>query len=180
MKMKFSKFILIPMLIAALAAVLSLFTTVLANTGWFVSTVGFTWISFQSWAVYFFAGCTPKGGARALIGYAMGIIASIIIMVLGGWLTANGISGMYATALAIFIIVIPVMCLERVPWFDLIPALFIGSGAFFALMTYEGEAGFCKVACTELVFCLIGLIFGWITIILRSRYEACVAKKAAK
>ena len=48
------------------------------------------WISFQAWAMYFLGGCTPKGGLRALIGYAIGMAASIAIMVGGGALGALG------------------------------------------------------------------------------------------
>ena len=46
------------------------------------------WISFQAWAMYFLGGCTPKGGLRALIGYVIGMAASIAIMVGGGALGA--------------------------------------------------------------------------------------------
>ena len=41
------------------------------------------WISFQAWAVYFMGGGTIKGGIRALIGYVIGMVASIAIWALG-------------------------------------------------------------------------------------------------
>ena len=37
------------------------------------------WISFQAWAVYFMGGCTVKNGVRAMIGYVIGMVASIAL-----------------------------------------------------------------------------------------------------
>ena len=48
---------------------------------------GFGWVSFQAWACYFLAGCTPKGGIRTFNSYLLGCIASIAIMILGGTLS---------------------------------------------------------------------------------------------
>ncbi|MDR1103188.1 MAG: hypothetical protein LBL42_05470, partial [Tannerella sp.] len=45
---------------------------------------GFTYIAFVAWAVYFFSGCTGKGGIRAAIGYVIGITFSVGIMLLAG------------------------------------------------------------------------------------------------
>ncbi len=68
------------------------------------------WISFQAWAMYFLGGCTPKGGARALIGYGIGMAASIAIMVGGGALGALGFWAMPV----ILLILVPII-LEAVP-----------------------------------------------------------------
>jgi hypothetical protein len=54
--------------------------------------------------------------------------------------------------------------LEKVPWVDLIPAMFVASGCFFGIMTYVPEASFGTAALVEIVYGFIGLIFGWITI----------------
>lgn len=174
--MKFSKFIVIPVIIAALAALLQVVDQLIGSTAYFAGLNGFGWLSFQAWALYFLAGCTVKGAVRTFFSYVSGIVGSILIMKLGGALA--GTVGFWAVPLALLIIVIPVICLERVRWFDFIPALFIGAGAYFVIMSYIFTDGnFCKAAVIELIYCLVGLIFGYFTVLLRTKYEACVAKK---
>ena len=125
------------------------------------ATTGFTYIAFVAWAVYFFSGCTLKGGIRAAIGYVIGISFSIVIMLLAGFFSATGF---VAVPLAVFFVVFAVLYLEKVPWIDLIPAMFVASGCYFGIMTYVPEASFCTAACVELIYGFIGLLFGWITI----------------
>jgi hypothetical protein len=122
---------------------------------------GFTYIAFVAWAVYFFSGCTLNGGIRALIGYAIGVSFSIVIILLAGLFSSLSF---FAVPLAVFIIVFLVLYLEKIPWVDLIPAMFVASGCFFGIMTYVPEATFGTAACVELVYGFIGLLFGWITI----------------
>jgi hypothetical protein len=131
---------------------------------------GFTYIAFVAWAVYFFSGCTLKGGIRSLIGYAVGVSFSIVIMLLGN---AFSSTGFFAVPLAVFIVVFLVLYLEKVPWIDLIPAMFVASGCYFGIMTYVPEATFGTAACVELIYGFIGLLFGWITI----TGKDCIAKK---
>ena len=125
------------------------------------ATSGFTYIAFVAWAVYFFSGCTLKGGIRALIGYVIGISFSILIMLLAG---AFSSTGFFAVPIGVFIIVFLVLYLEKVPWIDLIPAMFVASGCYFGIMTYVPEATFGTAACVEMIYGSIGLLFGWITI----------------
>jgi hypothetical protein len=122
---------------------------------------GFTYIAFVAWAVYFFSGCTLKGGIRALIGYAIGISFSILIILLAG---AFSSTGFFAVPIGVFIIVFLVLYLEKVPWVDLIPAMFVASGCYFGIMTYVPDATFETAACVEIIYGSIGLLFGWITI----------------
>jgi hypothetical protein len=141
------------------------------------------WVAFQAWAVYFLAGCTPTGGVKAWIGYATGIAASIAIIELMG---APGIKSLpqpggmnLAMALAVFIVVIPAIMSENLK--NMVPALFIGSGAFFGLsglMVDEAGngAGHLAVARAELVYCAVGLLFGFITVFWRGKYEASLKK----
>ena len=145
------------------------------------------WVAFQAWAVYFLAGCTPKGGFKAWIGYATGIAASIVIVELMG---APGIksiptidvgAGMkLAMALAVFIVVIPAIMTENLK--NMVPAVFIGSGAFFGLTELIGATGktgwelHMAVARVELVYCAVGLLFGCITVFWRGKYEASLKK----
>ena len=123
---------------------------------------GFTYIAFVAWAVYFFSGCTGKGGVRAAIGYVVGIGFSIGIILLAG--LCGKLGSFVAVPLAVFIVVFLVLYLEKVPWVDLIPAMFVASGCFFGIMTYVDKAEFCTAAYVEIIYGFIGLLFGWITI----------------
>lgn len=183
--MKFSKFIIIPVMIAALAAIVQCIDQALVGSGLLPFGPSFGWITFQAWAVYFFAGCNLQGGIRAFIAYVTAIVASAAIIGAGSWLAGLGL-GFWAFPLSLLVLVIPVICLERVKYFDLIPALFIGAGAFFALMNFAVDPtgslceNFAKAGAVEMVYCIIGLVAGWVTVTLRGRYEACVAKKCSK
>ena len=122
---------------------------------------GFTYISFIAWAVYFFSGCTLKGGIKAAISYVLGITFSIVIMLLAGVFSSTGF---FAVPLGVFIVVCIVLNFEKIPYCDLIPALFIGSGCFFGIMTYVPDATFGTAALVEIIYAFIGFTFGWITI----------------
>jgi hypothetical protein len=126
---------------------------------------GFTYIAFVAWAVYFFSGCTGKGGIRAAIGYVVGITFSVGIILLGGLFAGTGF---FAVPLGVLVVVFVVLYLEKAPWVDLIPAMFVASGCYFGIMTYVPEATFATAACVELVYGFIGLLFGWITIMGKS------------
>lgn len=179
--MKFSKFIIIPIMIAALAAIVQCIDQYLMGSALLPLGPSFGWITFQAWAVYFFAGCNIQGGIRAFAAYFTAMVASAAIIALGMWFDSLGL-GFWAFPLSLLILVIPVICLERVKYFDMIPALFIGAGAFFALMTLAtfdpGDSlcdQFIKSGTVELIYCTVGLIFGWITVTLRVKYEKSVA-----
>ena len=143
------------------------------------------WIAFQAWAVYFLAGCNPMGGVKAWIGYATGIAASIaIIELMGvpGLKDIPSVGGMsIVMAIAVFIVVIPAIMSENLK--NMVPALFIGSGAFFGLFTIIGDSVACPIekyvlaTRVELVYCAVGLLFGYITVFWRGKYEASLSKK---
>jgi len=180
-----------PLMVISCGIALQAFILVMLNA--FVAEVAgadVIWVAFQAWAVYFFAGCSSKGGIQALIGYATGILASIVIIeligiggrILPGPDTTLGMD--VVMALAVFLVVIPAIFFsEKLK--NMIPALFIGSGAFFALTAIlppaEGTsnwAWYASIAQAELVYCAYGLLFGWITVFWRGMYEASLAKKA--
>jgi len=119
------------------------------------------------------------GGVKAWIGYATGIAASIAIIKLMG---APGISALpeiggmnLAMALAVFIVVIFAIMSENLK--NMVPALFIGSGAFFGMCEIPKTEG-CLMLITraELVYCAVGLLFGFITVFWRGKYEASLSK----
>ncbi|MDR0538354.1 MAG: DUF1097 domain-containing protein [Tannerellaceae bacterium] len=125
------------------------------------SEKGFTYIAFVAWAVYFFSGCTGKGGIRAAIGYVIGVTFSVGIILIADLFAAMPF---LSVPIAVFIVVFIVLYLEKVPWVDLIPAMFVASGCYFGIMTYVPDATFGTAACVEIIYGFIGLLFGWITI----------------
>jgi hypothetical protein len=173
--MKFSKFIVIPVFIAFLAFTMQAIDQGISKYFPPPGNVGFAWIAFQAWAMYFLAGCNVKGGIRTFLGYGSGIVASIAIMTLG---PALGGLGFWAFPIAVFVIVVPVICLERVKWLDFVPSIFVGAGVFFGFMSYIKGATFSGAAVTELFYCLFGLVYGYITVAFRVWYEAKVAEAA--
>ncbi|WP_195268853.1 DUF1097 domain-containing protein [Eubacterium sp. 1001713B170207_170306_E7] len=131
--------------------------------------VGFSCISFLGWATYFMAGCTIKDGIRCFAGFIVGIIASIVIMKLGG---AFGILGTFATPAAILIIAWLLFYLELAPFpFNFVPAVYISAGAYFATMSYVPNATMSGMFMTEMVYLTLGLVFGWMTIAFRTWFE---------
>ncbi len=179
MKLTFKQFFMIPVMIAVLAFILMLvdlgFGKALAEAkNYFV-----IWIAFQAWAMYFMAGCTYTGGAKVFLGYLGGAVASTIIMEAAGSMT---FLGTLAAPVAVLIFVVPIICFERVPWFDFIPAWFVGAGAFFGLTGLQGAAksgwGHLDVGIACLLSCTVGMIFGVLTVIGRGKYEAMLAAKA--
>ncbi len=191
--MSFGKFIVIPILLGVQAAIMMLIAKFIPGSTPEVGGPGLLiFVAFQAWAVYFAAGCTPKNGVKVFLAYAAGIAASIAIMLLGDKLGATSLGYYYGYAIAVFIVVIPAISLERVPMMDFIPGLFIGSGMFFAIMTLGGGvglneageavkigiphnmAGFKSVLVPELIGCAVGQVFGFITVAWRGAYEAKV------
>jgi len=96
---------------------------------------------------------------------------------LSGLNTETTAWGLY---LAVLIVVVPVIAMEKVPWFDFVPAYFVGAGVFFGIMTHvlppEGVelsrfSWYGIVATAEMVACAVGLVYGAITVYGRGWYE---------
>lgn len=183
--MRFSKFIVIPIMVAILACVMQIIDQFLAaNT--IVGALlkgGGSWIAFQAWAVYFLGGCNVEGGIKGFLSYLVGIVASIAIMMLGGG-TFSAL-GFFGVPLAVLIIVVPCISCERVKWLSYVPALFVGAGAYFGIMGYIAPTAaapftgnFYAYGAVELFYCFFGLLWGYITVKLRMAYEASVKKGA--
>lgn len=172
------EYIIGPIIVAVIAMIVQLIDqTSILNVS--AVGVGFGWVSFQAWACYFLAGCTPKGGIRTFNGYLLGCIASIAIMILGGILSP--ILGFFGFPIAILICVVPVISLEKSgEWFDFVPALFIGAGAFFGFMSYVPGASYLNATITIMIHCVLGLLAGYLTIVFRTKYEMILNKQTNK
>jgi len=179
--MKFSKFIIGPFIVGVLACVMQIIDQYLA-----ASTIvhnllpaGGGWIAFQAWAVYFFSGSNVEGGIKALISYILGIIISVAIFEVG-----SGIGGYLGVPIALLIIVTIANCNGHFNWIGNVPALFVGAGAFFCIMSYIAPAAaapytgsYVPFALVELFYCIFGLAFGWITIVLQNICNKAIEKK---
>jgi len=167
------QYIVGPIMVAIIAAIVQIVDQ-LGFLNFISDGASFGWVSFQSWAIYFLGGCTIVGGIRAFNSYLLGVIGSILIMVTGNALSALGFA---AFPIAVFIWVIPIISLEKAgKWFDYVPALFVGAGAFFAYMNYVPNATYFNGAVTIMVFCVLGLLAGWATIFVRTHYENMLKK----
>ena len=166
--MSLKKFVVIPLIIGVLAFLIQIIDQALSPLLSPSPNNGFCWIAFQAWAVYFLAGCNIQGGIKALLGYGIGILGSILIMKLAG---VFGLLGFFAVPLAVGLVAFSLIFLERTTWLSLIPSMFIGAGAYFAFMSYIPNATFVNAAVTEMIYCIIGLTFGVITVTLRKGYE---------
>ncbi len=165
--MEFKKFIFIPVIVAFLAfTFIALDQTI---SGFMpVANKGLSWIGFQAWAMYFLAGGTIKGGGKTFLGYSVGLIMTILIMELA---VIVGGMGFWAFPTAAFIIVIGALSLEKLPPLDMIPAFFIGSGVMVCFMSYIEGASYATSSFSIMLYCTIGLIYGLLTVILRTAYE---------
>lgn len=173
--MPFRRFILIPIFIGVLAFGVGLLDPALAKVLQPVGNLGFAFITFQAWAVYFFAGCNLKGGAKAYVNYLTGIVAAITIILIAT-ATAPYI-GIFANPLGLCVGCIIFLSLERIELFNLLPPMFISAGMFFGLMTYMPGASFFSVGMAIAVYSLLGLALGWLTITFRTWYETDYAAK---
>ena len=197
--MTFAQFMVIPVFIAFQAFVMMVLTPYLVIPGNYLAGAGLvTWISFQAWAMYFFAGFAPwndkengpcpRMGGKTMLGYLGGILCSVAIFelnkVLAGLNIDNGKPwGLY---LAVFIVVIGVIACEKVPFFNFVPSWFIGAGVFFAIMGMttapDGMSDYTRylqIGVAEMFACFVGQIFGWITVTFRVKYESQFAVEQA-
>jgi hypothetical protein len=164
-----------PLIIAILASLMQVIDQLLTS-----NTVlgqlfpgGAGWIAFQAWAAYFLGGCTPKGGVKAFIAYLAGIVISIAIFNLAGILNA----GFWSVPIVLLPTVFVAISLEKFEMTSYVPALFIGAGAYFCIMSYIApmpgpyQGSFFAFMIGELFYCVFGLFWGFLTIKIRGAYD---------
>ncbi len=136
---------------------------------------GFGWIGFQAWAMYFLAGGHIIGAIRSFMGYVIGMVASIAIIWAGSYFA--GSLGFWSFPVVLLVLVPLIIYGERLPEsLNFIPAVFVGAGVFFGCMTYVPGATFTGIFTTEAIYCVIGLIFGFVTVTFRGWYESNYVK----
>ena len=130
----------------------------------------FAWIGFAAWACYFMNGCTVKGGAKVIGCWVAGVIASVIILELGTLLSgAEGQNAIVGFPVAVAVIAFFVILFEKVPVLSFIPGWFVGAACFFGYNTIA-EGDYSKSVPAVLISCVVGQIFGFVTVFLRTAY----------
>jgi len=109
-----------------------------------------------------------NGGFKTLLRYATGIVITILIFKLAGMF---GSIGFFAVPIAAFILVSIVIFAEKAPPLDFIPAIFIGGGAMACFLSYIERSTYSNASIIILLYILIGLLYGNITVLLRFAYE---------
>lgn len=133
----------------------------------------FAWIGFAAWACYFLAGCTIKGGVKVIGCWIGGVIASVMIIQLGLFLTESSGSASIGFPVSVALIAFLVILFEKVPALDFIPAWFVGAACFFGANTLLA-GNYEKSVPVVLISCAVGQIFGWVTVTLRTKYGSMI------
>lgn len=168
--MSLKQFSVIPFLVAALAFVMVVVDQLIQGHLPIPNNKGFGWVAFIAWSLYFAEGGTVQGGRKILYAYLYGISAAIAIVAGAVFLTEH--IGFFASPVAIFTGVVVSVFFERLPPVDNVPVIFISAATFFALMTYVPGATYVSAAITELFYCVFGLVFGWLAVLARTKYES--------
>lgn len=132
-----------------------------------------SWIVFQTWAIYFIAGCEVKKGIKSSACFILGLLVSWAIVLLGTG-TFKG-AGSYAIPLAVGVVATAVIYMEHIKVIDMIPVYFLASGgSFFALLNMgKTPQQAMIISCASLVF---GQLLGFATVKLRGGYQAMLDK----
>lgn len=165
------KLLLYSIATAVLAGVVTLITDILQNLGFISNSTGLTFVTFACWATYFLYGGTAKAAVQGWTSMIVGIISAVIIYVLTGIFAGMGWNvGYIALPVAVFVGVI-IMCMsEKLPYGNNVAAIFMGAALYFAIMeTAAAETGYLMVAIGELVYGAIGLLAGYLTIVISQK-----------
>ena len=173
--MKFGRLFLYVVCLSLLAGIVTLITNLLQGAGIVATGASLTFITFICWASYFLFGATIKGGVSAVCGFIVGIAGAILIFELIGVFAGWGMDVSFlAIPAAVFIVVLIMALFEKVPYFNNIPAIFLGTGMFFGLMggiPALAEKGYLVVAAGELLYAALGFAAGWLSVIIRGAFE---------
>ena len=130
---------------------------------------GFVFIAFQGWALYFLLGSNLKGAAKGFLGYILGILFAVLMMGMSKLFSGTG---MLAVPIVALIVVPFMMYFEFAPWcISDVAVFFIGSGAYFGIVNYVEGVTKVGAAAIVLLYCVLGLMSGWMTILFRNWFE---------
>ena len=178
----FYKFVGFPVFVGIQASILLSIAPFIPFTPVVMGTGLLTWVVFQAWAMYFLGGATISMAVKSFAGYVGGVIASIILVELGGLFSGiDGAKVAWGTSLAVFFVAFLIISAERIPSIDFLPSYFIGSGAYFAILSYverpeaiSNYVWYLQIALPFLIAVVVGLCFGWCTVYFRVWYDSKV------
>jgi hypothetical protein len=165
--MSFKRLFIATLIISVLAGAVMLLSNILQNFGIIATGAGLCFVSFIAWSCYFFGGGTPKDAVISWMSFIVGIACAILIFVCNTLFTHFGWSVSYlALPLAVVIGVIPMCLAERFPVGNRVPAVYLGAATFFGAMEIPSiaEKGYVIVAVGELLYAIIGLFAGFLTV----------------
>lgn len=120
------------------------------------------WVAFITWGAYFLTGINTKSAVREAISFTLGIVAGVVIVILGTAFTPS--LGTFAFPVVVGLAGFVIVFLELVPWFDMAPGYFLGAAAFFGAGATADTTTFLAVFIPG----MIGLGLGILTATLRS------------
>ncbi len=144
-----------------------------------------TWVVFQAWAMYFLGGATVNMAFKTIAGFVGGIIASVVLVEIGTLFSGlNGVTVPWGTVLTVFFVAFLIISADRVPAINFLPSYFIGSGAYFAILSYvprpedvTASVWYVQTAVPMLIATIIGLVFGWCTVYFKVWFDAKMTEK---
>jgi len=163
--MKTKNYVIYVFLLSLLAAIVDLVTNLIQTQAPFGITASFTFVSFVCWALYFLFGSNLQNGAKGYLSIFSGAVCAILMFALSG---AFNMANWYAIPLAVFIVVLIMVPQEKIKVMNL-SGVFAGTGLFFAaagagaLPSFDVK-GYAICLVTEMLYALIGLLAGWLTI----------------
>ena len=126
-------------------------------------------VAFQSWALYFLREhCEKRFKRLSWILYG-DCIREIVMLKVGGMLGGLGIFAIPVTAL----IIVPIMMyFEYAPFYiSDVATFFVGAGAFYGIYNYVDGITINRHSMIEMLYCVLGLASGWMTVLFRNWYE---------
>lgn len=173
--MNMRRFFVLQIVIGALAGLVMLITNLMQIAGFVTTEAGLTFVTFIAWSCYFFSGSTPKDAFVSWCSFAVGIVCAIFIFVCNTFLSNMGINSMYvALPLAVMIGVMLMDYSEKLPFGNRVSAIYLGAATFFGMMGIPSVAaqGYIMVGVAELVYAALGLVAGYLTVVIMDRFAA--------
>lgn len=148
--MKLTKFLPVPLMVAAFAFIWMALAAKLSLL---------SWVAFITWGGYFLAGISSKSAIREAVSFTLGIALGAAIVLIGAVLSVSlgGYTFPIIVALAAFAIVL----LELAPWFDMAPGYFLGAAAFFGAGGKPDTATMLAVWIPGILGLVLGILSGY-------------------
>ena len=130
----FKKHIFLSLLISGLALVILLIDFFLSRLMEPMNKIGFCWIAYLSWALYFIVGKTLKGSAKVLFSFLVGILTTLIIIQSVSFFSSQ--IETIGILIELVLIVFSIYFLKKITIVSLLPALYIGAGIYFVFINF--------------------------------------------